>query len=190
MVKITKKREPKVREIKSNVTILSSKKDRPETLESEVEALETMREASFIRRGSQAPSLRQTTAVQATPDTPIQPRMREVEDRSPATYTARTDAEVYTALSTENATARYMPASRGGGRSAMGSRAQGSSSPSLGSSGASQGSSHDRVIGQPSGLQGNAPRLSNPSNEGLGRQYGLYNENSLQDANRARTRRR
>lgn len=181
-----------MRELKPAMKIIDSKSS-TETLESEVESQETQRESSFIGAPSAAtPTLRQTPleTAQEPLETPLAPRVREVEQQGPTTYTPRTDAQLYTALSTENRSSSYTMHSgaRADERLAMQPRARQAPAPSLGPQPVA--TSQDRMIGSGSALNNDQFRLRSAGTDTQDRRYDLYREDSLQDANKPRRARR
>lgn len=186
----------RVREIKPAIKEIKTIKPN-ETLESEVTAIDNERETSFIAgRGTVGtPTLRQNLLQGTAPDpgeTPVAPRVQEVAQDRPTAYTPRTDAQLYTALSTENRSTGYTmhSAARADQRLATQTRARQAAAPSLGS--ASSGVAQDRVIGQAAGqgLNHDPFRLRSAWQSEPDRRYDLYQEGGLQDANKPRSRRR
>lgn len=187
---------PKVTEIKPSIKIVESKKETPNSLDTEVESLESERETSFIASHASTPTLRTLPTPPATPranepiERPLEPRAREVASARPSGYTARTDAEQYTALSAQSSTARYTvmhSEAKADERLATRTRAT-SAAPSLGPR-QNGGIPQERFIGQP--LQQD-PFTLRPAGQDttLDRRYDMYREESLQDANKPRRVRR
>lgn len=201
MVKIKEIRKPKIKEIVSSAKIVESKK--PESLESEIESRDIERENGFIAARAVpggVPLIRQTastsrkTMSQESSETSIPSRVRELpaEDTRPATYTPRSDAEVYTALSTQNAGTRYAPmhgSAKADDRIATRSRVA-APSPSLGPRGGTI--PQERFVGQSQGLPQQDPFTLRSAwqDDTLDKRYDMYREDSLQDANKPRRTRR
>ncbi|MEK6858973.1 MAG: hypothetical protein AABX53_03630 [Nanoarchaeota archaeon] len=187
----------KVTEIKSPIKIVEPKKGTPESLDAEVETLESERETSFIASHASTPTLRTRPLPTSTPRTnepverPVEPRAREVESARPAKYTARTDAEQYTAMSAQSSTARYTVMhgeAKADERLATHTRI---ASPAI-TLGQRQGTntlSQERFVG-PSAQQDPFTLRPTGHDDALDRRYDMYREESLQDANKPRRVRR
>lgn len=179
-----RKKRPVVRDIKSDVKVVETK-SAPHDLESDVEQLESQRESSFVSRPSSTPTLRQTAPLQPkTEPREVQPRIREVEEARP--YTSPSDAQIYTAISAQNNVSRYTMHSQAKADARVGMHSRTPvSPPSL--EPRSFNPSQNQVISRPSLNEPNS--LRSPWQE-QDRRYDLYREDSLQNANRTKSRRR
>ncbi len=180
---VKKRKRPVVRDIPSKIKIVETKPAQRD-LESDVEQLESQKEASFISRPSSTPTLRQNPARPSEPEPQeIQPRVREIEQARPPTPS---DAQLYTSISAQNNVSRYTmhSQSKADARVGMHSRTP-VSPPSL--EPRSFSPSQNQVLGRPSLNEPNT--LRSPWQE-EDRRYDLYREDSLQNANRTKSRRR
>lgn len=198
MVRVRTIKGPRVKELVSPVKIVSSKKA-GETLESEVASADNEREEQFISSRAapgNTPTLR-TAPLAASPSsstvstTPPQRTPPESREGRPATYTPRTDAELYTALSTQSASARYNVMhgeSKADERLATRARVT-TQSPSLGPRSGTIALPQDRTVNS---LQSQDPFTLRSAwqDDTLDKRYDMYREDSLQDANKPRRVRR
>lgn len=201
MVKIKEIKKPKVKELKSSVKVLESK-NTGDSLESEIESAESERENGFIAAratSGDVPLIRQVVSRAPVPadssEETSASRVRELpsgSDARPASYTPRSDAEIYTALSTQNASARYtMMHGEAKADERLATRARvASPAPSLGPRAGNVLLPHDRFIGQP--LNQNEPSTLRSAwqDDTLDRRYDMYREDSLQESNKPRRVRR
>ncbi len=183
---------PKITEIKSPIKIVEPKKESSESLDAEVETLESERETSFIASHASTPTLRTLPAPTSTSsERPVEPRAREVESARPTGYTTRTDAERYTAMSAQSSTARYTVMhgeAKADDRLATHTRIA-SPAITLGQRQGPSTRSQERFVGPP--MQQD-PFTLRPTgqDDALDRRYDMYREENLQDANKPRRVRR
>lgn len=184
----------KITALKPAVSIVEPKKT-ADTLETEVESRETDRENGFIMaRAHQGntPTLRQAAPGAPLPSQPVPARQfQQSPDARPEGYTPRTDAEVYTALSSQNAATRYTVMhgdAKADDRIATRARVT-ASAPPLGSRAGTIPA--ERFVGQ-QGLNQQEPFTLRSAwqDDRLDRRYDMYREDSLQDANKPRRARR